>query len=226
MRMVKVALFDFDGTIYPYETFDVLMDRLKHHPEFKSLYKKFIIKFAPVYFLYKLKLIPKIKMQSKAMELYMLSFKGYSRDKIEKFFHDVADSMDSHLRQPLIEKIRELKKDNYYVMLISGAFVPLLKALFKEPLFDHIVGTEVRYNGDIYDYKSGVQRVHADGKVDVIKQHLYDKVVDWKDSRAYSDSYSDLKMLKLVGNPVAVAPDAPLLVAANQNNWEVYMDNY
>lgn len=224
--MRKVALFDFDGTLYPYETFDVLMERLKKHPKYKKNYKKFIIKFAPVYFAYKLKLVSKLTMQDKAMKLYMLSFKGYTKEEIEEFFSDVADDMSGNLREALLDKIKELRDENYYIMLISGAFVPLLKALFKEHLFDYIIGTEVRYNDGTYDYKGGIERVHSEKKIEVIRKHFHQQTIDWAASHAYSDSYSDLKMLKLVGNPVAVEPDKSLLAVANQNNWEIYKDKY
>lgn len=222
---MKIALFDFDGTLYPHETFNVLIERLKNHPEYKKNYKRFILRFAPSYFGYKLKLVPKLKMQNKAVESYMLSFKGHKRTEIEAFFQEVADDMADDLRESLLETIRDLKERQYYVMLVSGAFMPLLNALFKESLFDEIIGTEVHYNGEIYDHKSNVERVHSGRKIVVIKDHFKDQAVDWLNSHAYSDSYSDIQMLELVGHPFAVAPDEELKAAAAKNNWKIILDH-
>ena len=45
--------------------------------------------------------------------------------------------------------------------------------------------------------------------------------IDLDDSYAYSDSVSDLPMLRVVGHPVAVNPDAALARLAREEGWEV-----
>src|SRR3712207_7777615 len=45
--------------------------------------------------------------------------------------------------------------------------------------------------------------------------------IDLAASYAYSDSESDLPMLRAVGHPVAVNPDAPLLRVAREEGWDV-----
>lgn len=45
--------------------------------------------------------------------------------------------------------------------------------------------------------------------------------IDWSDSYAYGDSYSDLAVLELVGNPVAVKPDSRLSEIAIHRKWEI-----
>lgn len=221
---MKVALFDFDGTLYPHETFETLRAHLKNHPKFKKNYKHFVRYFAPTYFGYKMKMVPKIKMQHRALESYILSFKGYSKNEIDGFFEDVASSMSTELRVSLLEKIQQLKQDNYYVVLISGAFIPLLEALFKGVGFDYIVGSKIHYDGDVLDYKTRFERVFAERKIDIIKEHFRNKEVDWPNSQAYSDSITDIKMLELVGKPVAVSPDNDLLSIAQDKNWKILKD--
>jgi phosphoserine phosphatase len=44
--------------------------------------------------------------------------------------------------------------------------------------------------------------------------------VDWAELR-YGDSFTDRHMMGLVGNPVAVYPDAKLLALSKEKNWEV-----
>lgn len=48
-------------------------------------------------------------------------------------------------------------------------------------------------------------------------EHELDLATSW----AYSDSISDLPMLELVGNPVAVNPDAELLALSRERGWQV-----
>jgi phosphoserine phosphatase len=45
--------------------------------------------------------------------------------------------------------------------------------------------------------------------------------IDLAASYAYSDSESDLPMLRVVGNPVAVNPDAELRRVARDEGWEI-----
>jgi hypothetical protein len=45
--------------------------------------------------------------------------------------------------------------------------------------------------------------------------------IDLRSSYAYSDSESDLPMLRLVGHPVAVNPDPQLARVARDEGWEV-----
>jgi phosphoserine phosphatase len=45
--------------------------------------------------------------------------------------------------------------------------------------------------------------------------------LDLARSYAYSDSASDLPMLRLVGHPIAVNPDSTLVKAARDERWEV-----
>jgi phosphoserine phosphatase len=45
--------------------------------------------------------------------------------------------------------------------------------------------------------------------------------IELKHSYAYADSYSDLPLLRAVGNPVAVAPDAALYRYARRRRWPI-----
>ena len=45
--------------------------------------------------------------------------------------------------------------------------------------------------------------------------------IDLSESWAYSDSASDLPMLRAVGHPVAVNPDAELEKVARREGWEI-----
>ena len=68
-------------------------------------------------------------------------------------------------------------------------------------------------DSDVFTYRDGkAQRIVALAEIEGI---------DLPASYAYSDSESDLPMLRLVGHPVAVNPDAELALIAQQEGWEV-----
>lgn len=221
---MKVALFDFDGTLYPHETFDILVEKIKKHPDYKKVYNKFIRSFAPIYIGYKLRLVSKLTMQNKALEKYIHSFKGRNKEDIESFFREIANNMADDMRPTLVEQLRKLKEDDYYIVLVSGAFMPLLEAIFKTETVDYIFGSVIHYDEGKLDHKKQFNRVHSGMKVKLLKEHFNSRgvSVDWENSLAFSDSYSDIQMLELVGHPVAVQPDEKLLKIATEKNWKIY----
>ena len=63
--------------------------------------------------------------------------------------------------------------------------------------------------------------VYGPGKVEAMQAFADRHEIDLAASYAYSDSLSDLPMLRAVGNPVAVNPDPPLAAIAKQEGWQV-----
>jgi HAD superfamily hydrolase (TIGR01490 family) len=63
--------------------------------------------------------------------------------------------------------------------------------------------------------------VYGEGKVTAMREFAARHEIELADSYAYSDSLSDLPMLRAVGNPVAVNPDPPLAALAREEGWQV-----
>jgi HAD superfamily hydrolase (TIGR01490 family) len=63
--------------------------------------------------------------------------------------------------------------------------------------------------------------VYGPGKVQAMESFAERHGIDLGASYAYSDSLSDLPMLRAVGNPVAVNPDPPLAAIAKEEGWQV-----
>jgi HAD superfamily hydrolase (TIGR01490 family) len=61
----------------------------------------------------------------------------------------------------------------------------------------------------------------GEGKVDAIRQLALREDLDLEHSYAYSDSVTDLPMLEMVGNPVAVNPDKELRAVAEEREWPI-----
>jgi HAD superfamily hydrolase (TIGR01490 family) len=63
--------------------------------------------------------------------------------------------------------------------------------------------------------------MYGEGKVKAMRRFATDHDIDLAASWAYSDSASDLPMLRAVGNPVVVNPDQELLEMAKGQGWRV-----
>jgi HAD superfamily hydrolase (TIGR01490 family) len=62
--------------------------------------------------------------------------------------------------------------------------------------------------------------VYGPGKVEAMKAFAAEHGIDLAESFAYSDSVSDLPMLRAVGHPVVVNPDPPLAELARAEGWQ------
>ena len=62
--------------------------------------------------------------------------------------------------------------------------------------------------------------VYGPGKVEAMEAFAAEHDIDLGESFAYSDSLSDLPMLRAVGHPVAVNPDPPLAEIARAEGWQ------
>jgi HAD superfamily hydrolase (TIGR01490 family) len=63
--------------------------------------------------------------------------------------------------------------------------------------------------------------VYGPGKVEAMQRFAERHEIDLELSYAYSDSLSDLPMLRAVGNPIAVNPDPPLAEIAKREGWQM-----
>jgi HAD superfamily hydrolase (TIGR01490 family) len=62
--------------------------------------------------------------------------------------------------------------------------------------------------------------VYGEGKVEAMRVFAAAHGIDLVESYAYSDSLSDLPMLRAVGRPVVVNPDPPLAEIAREEGWQ------
>jgi phosphoserine phosphatase len=87
--------------------------------------------------------------------------------------------------------------------------------------FDKIIGTNIPIKNSVIDLKTPILHVQGTEKNEQIETALADKEIDWANSFAYGDSYSDLSVLDLVGNPVAVQPEEQLKAVAQKRKMKI-----
>jgi HAD superfamily phosphoserine phosphatase-like hydrolase len=121
----------------------------------------------------------------------------------------------------MLHRLEKHKKEGYYTMLVSGAYEPLLNSVTEDVTFDCIIGSSIPYEDEKLRKNAAINYIYGERKTEFITNHLSNMKVDWKNSFAYGDSYTDLNVLELVGNPVAVNPEPRLLEIANHKKWEV-----
>jgi HAD superfamily hydrolase (TIGR01490 family) len=87
--------------------------------------------------------------------------------------------------------------------------------------FDGAIGTPIEQRDGLYTGKLSGPMTYREGKATALRDLALSKDIDLTASYGYSDSESDLPMLRAVGHPVAVNPDAELARVAGEEGWEI-----
>ncbi|EMF46615.1 Phosphoserine phosphatase [Planococcus halocryophilus Or1] len=168
---MRVAIFDFDGTLYSKETFQLMMSHLKNHPEHSTRYRQFYRTIMPPYIGHRLKIYPEWKMRERSVQAYLSSLETFTKTELEQFFGEIADRMHGDMNPTVVERLKEHVANNDYVMLVSGAFTPLLHAVTKQLPIMTIIGTEILYNNNILDHQTPLSHVQGQLKTKKSKKH-------------------------------------------------------
>jgi HAD superfamily hydrolase (TIGR01490 family) len=148
-------------------------------------------------------------------------YEGMTEDRLLVLADEAFDTV---LRRSLFQESKALVqrcRENGDVVLVSGALDFLMTRLAA-----HLGATGVIANKlEIKDGKATgrIQRPVVAGpeKARLIREHAAAHGHDLKDCFAYSDSYSDVPMLSVVGHPAAVNPDVRLGRLARSYGWPV-----
>ena len=87
--------------------------------------------------------------------------------------------------------------------------------------FDGAVGARSEIRDGLYTGRPGGPFTYREGKAVAIRELASREGIDLAHSYAYSDSESDLPMLRAVGFPIVVNPDSELGRVARAEGWEI-----
>src|SRR5581483_11838734 len=108
------------------------------------------------------------------------------------------------------------------VYIVTAASQELADMLARVLALDGAVGSQFSEVQDgVYTGRPGGLFIYGSEKALALRRLAEREGIDLSGSYAYSDSASDLPMLRLVGHPVAVNPDSTLAKAAREERWEV-----
>jgi HAD superfamily hydrolase (TIGR01490 family) len=105
--------------------------------------------------------------------------------------------------------------------IVTAASQELADVLATVLVLDGGIGTRSEVRDDVYTGKPDGPFTYRDGKAEAIRMLAAEQGIDLAESYAYSDSESDLPMMRAVGHPVAVNPDRELERIARAEGWRI-----
>jgi HAD superfamily hydrolase (TIGR01490 family) len=148
--------------------------------------------------------------------------RGWNRDHIAEIVREtLTDVIEPIIYAEALELFDEHHAAGHKIVIISSSPTEVVEPLSEFLGADEAIGTvaavdaDGNYTGELEFYSYGEHKAEA------IRELAQRESIDLDASYAYSDSVTDLPMLELVGNPVAVNPDKDLIKEAREREWEI-----
>lgn len=155
---------------------------------------------------------------SQASEL----MKGIPGAEINRMGVDALAGILPRIYPEMLEEVYHHQDEGRPTFIVSAAGDGIVSALARVLGMTDGIGTRYETDADgNYTGRLEGPFVYGEGKVTAMERYAAQHEIDLDASYAYSDSASDLPMLRAVGNAVVVNPDAELLAVARQEGWRV-----
>lgn len=221
---MKIAIFDFDGTLFNNETIPFLTKQWLKLGYSKRKWALIFCRLMGLLIKYKSKLdkeLTKEKFRGKATEIFLSIFEDMNKDQIEEFFERCVPEIMIHLNTDVISEFKKRKDEGCYTILLSGCFKEMLNRVTDVYKFDMVVCTNLEYKDERLIVDGGLDIVSGESKLINLKRHINLEEIDLQNSYSYGDSLYDRFVLEIVGNPIVVNPDSGLMDLAQKNSWKL-----
>lgn len=146
---------------------------------------------------------------------------GVRGQEIERMGPEVMAGILPRVYPQMLEEIWRHQDEGRPCFIVSAAGNGIVESLASVLGMEGGIGTLYELDADgMFTGRLGGPFVYGPGKVEAMERFAAEHDIDLASSFAYSDSASDLPMLRAVGNPVVVNPDADLAAVAGAEGWQ------
>ena len=151
------------------------------------------------------------------------TFKGVPEREITRMGPEVLAAILPRIYPEMLEEVHRHQDEGRATFIVSAAGNDLVAQLASVLGMEGGIGTSYRVDESTGNYSGELDGpfVYGKGKVTAMRRYADEHQIDLEASHAYSDSASDLPMLRAVGKPVVVNPDQALLEVAKAEGWRV-----
>jgi HAD superfamily hydrolase (TIGR01490 family) len=148
--------------------------------------------------------------------------RGVPERTLKRMLPDLLETILPRIYPQMIAEVRAHQDAGRPAFIVSAASNGVVEVLARVLDMEGGIGTRYEVDSDgRYTGKLIGGLNYGALKIEPMRRFAADHEIDLDRSFAYSDSASDLPMLDLVGNPIAVNPDAELSRLARERGWRV-----
>lgn len=214
--MKIVAFFDVDDTLIDGQTQKIMASYLRRKGK---LSLTFLFKIYSWFLLYKTGLVSDVL---PIMQKSYRSIKGIKVAELEKILHEMfIEEIEPRIFPQALEEIKNHQLEGHEVVLVSNSIEPLVKTIKERLSLSMYIATSLESKNNVFTGELKGSIIYEQEKLQAIKKIAPSQNWNLTKSYAYSDHYSDIPLLEVVGSPVAVNPDDKLRQEAQKHNWPI-----
>jgi HAD superfamily hydrolase (TIGR01490 family) len=148
--------------------------------------------------------------------------KGHPVEELQELGEEIFEEAMAHRIWPGTRALAQLHLDQgQRVWLVTAAPIEIATIIARRLGLTGALGTVSEHVDGVYTGKLVGDLLHGPAKAEAIRALTERENLDLSRCSAYSDSYNDLPMLSLVGDPCVINPDHRLREHARANGWRV-----
>jgi HAD superfamily hydrolase (TIGR01490 family) len=149
-------------------------------------------------------------------------FRGIPAREIARLAPEVLVGVLPRIYPEMLTEVYAHQDAGRPTFIVSAAGDEMVQLLARILYMDGGIGTAYEVDAEgLLTGEVGGAFMYGEGKVEAMRRYADDHGIDLERSYAYSDSASDLPMLRAVGIPVVVNPDEELARIAREAGWRV-----
>lgn len=158
--------------------------------------------------------------EARASALAFIS--GHRVEELEELGSEIFEEAMAQRIWPGTRALAQLHLDQgQRVWLVTAAPVEIARIIAHRLGLTGALGTVSEHVDGVYTGRLVGQMLHGAAKGEAVRALAEREGLQLARCAAYSDSYNDLPMLNLVGDPCAVNPDSRLREHARANGWRI-----
>jgi len=213
-RRLPVAVFDLDNTVLQGDT-DTLWAEFLHQ---KGLMDEAFIRKMRDFF---------TDHQNATMDMDAYAectfspLTTYPLDQMKALREEFLERTSGRIRPAMLERVDWHRERKHVVVMITNSHGFITERIADQLGFSERICTQAEFKDGKYTGRLAGIPAYRDGKIQRLSTWLRKHRLNLGGSWAYSDSYTDLPLLSLVENPVAVTPDRALRRHAQEMGWNL-----
>jgi len=210
-----VAFFDLDHTIFDVNSGRILIEQA---------HKRGLINGKQIVLAYIFSALYKIGLLKAEFIMKQLAvwLKGISEKEFAGFTNEIFDKyLKNSVRLLAQKEIEQHKQNNARIVILSAATSYICEPAKDLLVFDDILCSRMKVVDGLFSGEPDGHYCYGDEKLNQVIEYCTGNNFELQKAYYYADSYSDLKVLKAVGNPICVTPDNKLKNFAQKNGWPI-----
>lgn len=147
---------------------------------------------------------------------------GHTVTELQELGEEIFDEAMQHRIWPGTRALAQLHLDQgQRVWLVTAAPIEIAQVIARRLGLTGAMGTVAEHVDGVYTGQLVGEMLHGPAKAEAVKALAVRESLDLARCSAYSDSYNDLPLLSLVGQPTAINPDSKLRAHAREVGWPI-----